>query len=130
MPVFNAYIPADRFSPQQKQALGTTLPEALQESLGIPREDQFVVISDQPAGSLFLDPTYMGMNRSADAVIITVLFTAERSLSDKRAVVRAICDNTVNALGISADDVFIALVPVPRENFSFGRGELQLAKEQ
>ena len=127
MPVFIAHIPADRFSPLQKQALGSALPRALHEALGIPREDQFVIISDQSPGSLFLDPSYMGMNRSENAVIITVLFTAERPLADKRAVVRAICDNTVDALGISADDVFIALVPVPKENFSFGRGELQLA---
>ncbi|HEY9315380.1 tautomerase family protein [Williamsia sp.] len=128
MPVFNAHIPADRFSPQQKQALASGLPAALHEALGIPREDQFVIISEQPAGSLFVDPSYMGMSRSENAVIITVLFTAERPLSDKRAVVRAMCDKAVSALGISADDVFIALVPVPKENFSFGRGDLQLAQ--
>ena len=128
MPVFNAHIPADRFSPQQKEALGSGLPGALHEALGIPREDQFVIISEPPAGSLFVDPSYMGMSRSENAVIITVLFTAERPLSDKRAVVRAICDKTVSALGISPDDVFIALVPVPKENFSFGRGDLQLAQ--
>jgi phenylpyruvate tautomerase PptA (4-oxalocrotonate tautomerase family) len=125
--VFNAHIPAGRFLPQQKQALGSALPDALHAALEIPREDQFVIISDQPGGSLFIDPSYMGMSRSENAVIITVLFTAERPLSDKRAVVRAICDNTVSALGISPDDVFIALVPVPKENFLFGRGELQLA---
>lgn len=129
MPVFNAHIPAGRFSPQQKQALGTALPAALYEALKIPREDQFVIISDQPADSMFLGPSYMRMNRSENAIIITVLFTAQRPLADKRAVVRAICDNTVKALDISADDVFIALIPVPKENFSFGRGELQLAQD-
>lgn len=88
VPVFTAHVPVDRFSREQREALGAALPKALHDALGIPREDQFVIISDQPAGSLFLDPSYMGMNRSADAVIITVLFTAERPLSDKRAIVR------------------------------------------
>lgn len=69
----------------------------------------------------------MGMQRSADAIIISVLFTAERSLSDKKALGKAICRNAAGALQISGDDVFIALIPVPKENFSFGRGELQLA---
>jgi hypothetical protein len=32
------------------------------------------------------------------------------------------------ALGVSPDDIFLALIPVPNENFSFGRGELQLAE--
>ena len=76
---------------------------------------------------LYLDPGYMGMDRSADAIIITVLFTAERPLEDKKLLTKAIWVNAVEALGIGADDVFIALIPVPKENFSFGRGELQLA---
>jgi hypothetical protein len=29
--------------------------------------------------------------------------------------------------GVSPDDVFLAFVPVPNENFSFGRGIAQLA---
>ncbi|WP_329577265.1 tautomerase family protein [Streptomyces sp. NBC_01361] len=129
MPVFNAHVPAERFTTDQKQTLATALPQALYDALGIPAEDQFVVISEQPAGTLVLNPTYMGMNRSNDATIITVLLTAARPLGDKRTLVRAICDHTVKALGISPDDVFIALIPVPKENFSFGRGELQLAAQ-
>lgn len=129
MPVFNAHVPAGRFTTDRKQTLATALPQALHDALGIPADDQFVVISEQSAGTLVLSPTYMGMNRSSDATIITVLFTAERSLDDKRALVRAICRHTVKALGVSPDDVFIALIPVPKENFSFGRGELQLAAQ-
>ena len=56
-----------------------------------------------------------------------MLFTAERPLADKRTLTKAICENAVDALGIRADDVFIALIPVLKENFSFDRGELQLA---
>lgn len=129
MPVFQVHAPAGSFSPEQKRALGTALPKALHQALGISTEDQFVTITDHKPDELFLDPGYMGMKRSGDAVIITVLFTAERPLSDKRAVVRAICEKTTEALGISGDDVFIALTPVPKENFSFGRGELQLAPD-
>lgn len=125
MPVFQVHIPTDRFSSAQKRALAAALPRALNESLGIPAEDQFVAITSHNPDELFLDPRYMGMSRSDDAVIITVLFTAERPLSDKKLLTKAICQNTVDALGIGADDVFIALIPVPKENFSFGRGELQ-----
>lgn len=127
MPVFQVHIPTDRFSSVQKRALAAALPRALNESLGIPAEDQFVAITSHNPDELFLDPRYMGMSRSSDAVIITVLFTAERPLSDKKLLTKAICQNAVEALGIGADDVFIALIPVPKENFSFGRGELQYA---
>ncbi len=127
MPVFQVHVPESRFTSAQKRALAAVLPRALNEALGIPAEDQFVAITSHNPDELYLDAGYMGMNRSGDAVIITVLFTAERPLADKRLLTNAICENVVEALGIRADDVFIALIPVPKENFSFGRGELQLA---
>jgi phenylpyruvate tautomerase PptA (4-oxalocrotonate tautomerase family) len=67
------------------------------------------------------------MQRTSDAMIIIALIGAHRPLDDKRKLVAAINDLVVEALGISPDDVFITLVPVPNENFSFGRGDLQLA---
>ncbi|MFB6396498.1 tautomerase family protein [Polymorphospora lycopeni] len=126
MPVFQVHLPKGRFDSEQKRALAGALPQALTDALGIPVEDQFVTITSHEPDEIFLDATYMGMQRTADAVIISVLFTAERPLSDKRALAKAICRNVTDALRISADDVFIALVPVPKENFSFGHGELQL----
>ncbi|MFF3511279.1 tautomerase family protein [Streptomyces sp. NPDC002573] len=128
MPVFNAHIPANRFSPDQKRALADALNQSLIEALGIPEGDRFIVISEHGDSEIFLDPTFMGMQRSSDAMIITVLLGAHRPLEDKKAVSAAINKLVVEALGISPDDVFIALVPVPIENFSFGRGELQLAE--
>jgi hypothetical protein len=98
------------------------------QGLGIPEGDRFIMISEHWDDELFLAPTFMDMQRSADAMIITVLFGAHRPLEDKRAVAAAINRLVVEALDISPDDIFIALVPVPNENFSFGRGELQLAE--
>ncbi|MFE9609227.1 tautomerase family protein [Streptomyces sp. NPDC006012] len=48
---------------------------------------------------------------------------------DKRAAAAAINRLVAEALDIAPDDIFIALVPVPNENFSFDKGELQLAGE-
>ncbi|WP_028805854.1 tautomerase family protein [Streptomyces sp. 142MFCol3.1] len=127
MPVFNAHIPANRFSSQEKRALADALNQALVQGLGIPEGDRFITISEHGEDELFLDPTFMGMQRSSDAMIITVLFGAHRPLEDKRAVSAAINRLVVESLGVSPDDIFIALIPVPNENFSFGRGELQLA---
>lgn len=129
MPVFHAHIPANRFSPDQKRALADALNQSLVQALGIPEGDRFIMISEHGESELSLDPTFMGMRRSGDAMIITLLLGAHRPLENKRAVAAAINKLTVEALGVSPDDIFIALVPVPNENFSFGRGELQLAGE-
>ncbi|MEU4091516.1 tautomerase family protein [Streptomyces sp. NPDC026673] len=127
MPVFHAHVPARRYSPEQKRALADALNQSLVQGLGIPEDDRFIMISEHGEDELFLDPTFMGMQRSGDAVIITVLLGAHRPLEDKRAVSAAVNRLVVEALGLSPDDVFIALIPVPNENFSFGRGEIQLA---
>ncbi|MEV6297487.1 tautomerase family protein [Streptomyces sp. NPDC051896] len=127
MPVFNAHVPAGRYSPDQKRALADALNQSLVQALGIPEGDRFIMISEHGENELYLDPTFMGMQRSDDAVIITLLLGAHRPLENKRAVAAAINRLVVETLRISPDDVFIALIPVPNENFSFGRGELQLA---
>jgi phenylpyruvate tautomerase PptA (4-oxalocrotonate tautomerase family) len=85
------------------------------------------MISEHGDDELFIDPTFMGMQRSANAMIINVLIGAHRPLSDKRALMAAITRLLGEAADIAPDDVFIALVPVPNENFSFGQGVPQLA---
>jgi hypothetical protein len=42
----------------------------------------------------------MGMQRSPIALIITVLFTAERPLADKKALTTAISQHTTQTIGI------------------------------
>lgn len=49
-------------------------------------------------------------------------------LEDKRKVTTMINRLVAEVLDISPDDIFISLIPVPNESFSFGRGELQLAE--
>lgn len=127
MPVFEAHLPAGRYTDAQKRALADALNQSLVQGLGIPEGDRFVIISEHTKSELFLHPTFMEMERTSDAIIVTVFVGAHRPVADKRALSSAICRLSTEALGISGDDVFITMVPVPIENFSFGRGELQLA---
>jgi phenylpyruvate tautomerase PptA (4-oxalocrotonate tautomerase family) len=128
MPVFHAHIPKGRFSREQKIAIGNALNQSLVQGLGIPPGDRFITISEHGDDELFIDPTFMQMERSANAMIINVLLGAHRPLEDKRALMAAIARLLQEDVGISPDDVFIALVPVPNENFSFGHGVPQLAE--
>jgi phenylpyruvate tautomerase PptA (4-oxalocrotonate tautomerase family) len=127
MPVFHAHIPKGRFNREQKIAIGNALNQSLVQGLGIPPGDRFIVISEHGDDELFIDPTFMHMQRTANAMIINVLIGAHRPLSDKRALMAAITRLLGEAADIAPDDVFIALVPVPNENFSFGQGVPQLA---
>jgi phenylpyruvate tautomerase PptA (4-oxalocrotonate tautomerase family) len=127
MPVFHAHIPKGRFNREQKLAMGNALNQSLVEALGIPKGDRFVILSEHGDDELFIDPTFMEMNRSENSMILTVMIGAHRPSSDKNALLATITRLLEQDVGISPDDVFIALVPVPNENFSFGRGVAQLA---
>jgi phenylpyruvate tautomerase PptA (4-oxalocrotonate tautomerase family) len=128
MPVFHAHIPAGRFSSEKKRALGNALNQSLVQGLGIPEGDRFIVISEHRDDELFIHPTFMDMKRGPDAMIITVIIGAHRPLEDKIKLFAAINRLVVDAVGVSPDDIFIALIPAPIENFSFGRGLAQLAE--
>jgi phenylpyruvate tautomerase PptA (4-oxalocrotonate tautomerase family) len=130
MPVFKAHIPAGRFSSEQKRALADALNQSLVQALGVPQGDRFIILSEHGADELYLHPTFMEMERGPDAMIITVLVGAHRPLAEKQRLVAAINRLVAEATGVGPDDVFVALIPVPNENFSFGRGELQLADAQ
>jgi phenylpyruvate tautomerase PptA (4-oxalocrotonate tautomerase family) len=108
--------------------MGNALNQSLVQGLGIPPGDRFIMISEHGDDELFIDPTFMGMNRTQNAMIVNVMIGAHRPLSDKRALMAAITRLLNEAVGIAPDDVFIALVPVPNENFSFGGGVPQLAE--
>ncbi|SKC87941.1 Tautomerase enzyme [Burkholderia sp. CF099] len=127
MPVFHAHIPKGRFTREQKIAMGNALNMSLVEALGIPKGDRFIMISEHGDDELFIDPTFMEMERSKNAMIVTVMIGAHRPVSDKAALMATITRLLEQDVGVSPDDVFIALVPVPNENFSFGRGVAQLA---
>lgn len=128
MPVFEAHIPANRYSADQKRALADALNQSLVQGLDIPEGDRFIMISEHGDDELFLHPTFMGMERTGDAMFITVFIGAHRPLEDKQSVAKHINELSAEALGISPDDIFITLVPVPNDGFSFGRGELPLAE--
>ncbi|MFM0632384.1 tautomerase family protein [Paraburkholderia xenovorans] len=127
MPVFHAYIPAGRFSKEQKKAIGNALNRSLTEALRIPAGDRFIVISEHQDDELFIHPTFMDMSRTADAMIITVQLGAHRPLEEKRKLLATIAQLLEETVGISPDDIFTSIIPVPIENFSFGRGIAQLA---
>ena len=122
MPFFNVHVPSDQFSLDQRQAIAESLPHSLQNSFGLPPEDKFVVINEHAEGYMFLHPTYGNVERSTGAIIITVHIPASRPMSQKRVLLKEIVQRLHDNVGIRPDEVFVTLIPLPSENFSFGRG--------
>jgi phenylpyruvate tautomerase PptA (4-oxalocrotonate tautomerase family) len=74
-----------------------------------------------------IDPTYLGIERSPDCIVIQVTLNDGRSVEQKRAFYKAVADGLHQRLNLHREDVFINLVEVRKENWSFGNGEAQSA---
>jgi 4-oxalocrotonate tautomerase len=101
--------------------------EAMIATLNAPKNDRFQVISEHAHESLIIDPTYLDIERSADALIIQLTLNEGRTVETKKAFYQAVADGLHERLGLRREDVFINLVEVKKENWSFGNGIAQYA---
>jgi phenylpyruvate tautomerase PptA (4-oxalocrotonate tautomerase family) len=118
----------DGYTAAQRAEIGTGVHEALVEAIGIPAQDRFQVIATHASGALVFDPDYLGIHRTAGVVFVQITLTAGRSLEKKRALFSAIVRNLAARPGVRQEDVFVNLVEVAKENWSFGNGIAQYAQ--
>jgi 4-oxalocrotonate tautomerase len=111
-----------------RAAIGEVLYQAMRATLNVPENDRFQVFSGHPATAMVVDPDYLGIQRSADCVIVQVTLNEGRTVEMKQAFYRAVADGLHRELALRREDVFINLVEVRKENWSFGNGEAQYAE--
>jgi predicted RNA methylase len=100
------------------QAIFDGVYRAMRETFNVPEDDRFMVITEHDASTFSVSPTYFGIARSDDVVII---------LEQKQALYRRIVELLLEDPGVRPEDVFINLVEVLPENWSFGHGIAQYA---
>ena len=83
--------------------------------------------SEHDAENFVFDPDYLGIHRSDDLVLIQITWNEGRSVEQKKVLYKAIADGLATRLAIWPEDVFINLVEVKKENWSFGNGVAQYA---
>ena len=86
-----------------------------------------MVISEHAPGNLVVNPDYLGIHRTADAVLIEVTLNEGRTVAAKQDFYRAVADGLHERIGLRREDALICLVEVKKENWSFGNGEAQYA---
>jgi phenylpyruvate tautomerase PptA (4-oxalocrotonate tautomerase family) len=99
---------------------------ALVEAFGIPQDDLFQLLTDYP-GSLVRPASYLGIVYSSNLTIIQITANEGRSVEQKKALYKAIADRLTAKPGLRPEDIFVNLVEVKRENWSFGNGIAQYA---
>jgi phenylpyruvate tautomerase PptA (4-oxalocrotonate tautomerase family) len=126
MPLARIDLPVGK-ADEYRSTVGDIVYEAMISALNVPKDDRFQVISEHSAADLVIDPNYLGIHRSADAMVIQVTLNEGRTLEMKKAFFKALADALYQRLGLRREDAVINLVEVKKENWSFGNGEAQYA---
>lgn len=107
------------------EKVGRIVYEAMVETINVPDGDRFQIVTEHDSSSVLYDPGYLGIRRSDGIVIIQMTITEGRTLEKKKALYRRIAERLNAELGVRIEDVFINLVEVKKENWSFGNGIAQ-----
>jgi 4-oxalocrotonate tautomerase len=104
---------------------GQIVYEAMLDVLGVPKYDRFQIITEHPQAGLQFDRDYLGIHRSDDCIFVQITLSIGRTVEVKQRFYKAVADGLHQALRVRREDVFINLVEVVKENWSFGNGEAQ-----
>jgi phenylpyruvate tautomerase PptA (4-oxalocrotonate tautomerase family) len=115
-------------SDQQRNAIVEVIYDAMTSVLNVPPHDEFMVFTRHDDGDLIIDPSYLGIQRSHSAIIIQITLNAGRPVELKKSFYKAVAENIRSKANLRMEDVFINLVEVPKENWSFGNGVAQYAQ--
>jgi len=113
--------------PQTVAKIVDSIHTALVEEFKIPESDKFQVVREVDADHLIFPASYHGIPHSENIIYIHITAKEGRTIETKKRLYAKIAALIHERAGISIDDVFIVLTENKGENWSFGRGQAQLA---
>ena len=129
MPLVRIAVPQGK-TPQHRKAISQGMHRALVETFDVPEDDLFQVITEHaPETEIVHAPSYLGIDHSDDLVLLQITVSDTRTQEQKKRLYRRIADHLSESPGLRPQDIFINLVEVKKENWSFGNGEAQYARD-
>lgn len=114
-------------SSEYRTALADEVYKAMTGAMNVPENDRFMVINEHKDDNLVADPAYLGIQRTRDVVFVQITLNAGRTVEVKKAFYAQLADGLAGRINLRKEDLFISLVEVPKESWSFGNGAAQYA---
>ena len=112
---------------QFRKTLGEIVYQAMRDTLNVPENDKFQIITEHAADEFNVADSYLGNRYSGDLIVIQITLNTGRSTDLKKAFYKRVAEDIHAQLKTPIDDVVINLVEVAKENWSFGGGIAQYA---
>jgi phenylpyruvate tautomerase PptA (4-oxalocrotonate tautomerase family) len=121
MPLVKIYAPKRSKSARALRKISDGVQEALVAHANVPPNSRFYLFIRLERDEIVADPSYGGVTRSKNLVVIEITLNAGRTVEVKKALYAGIASR-LEGLGVRPDDVIISLIEVTKENWSFGGG--------
>ena len=108
--------------------IGAIVYRSMVETINVPENDNFQIITEHEANGLIYDPDYLGIHRSNGIIIIQITLNEGRTTEMKKTFYKKVAESLHQELGLGKEDIFLNLVEVKKENWSFGNGVAQYAQ--
>lgn len=116
-----------RQDPAFAKRVGQLIYAAMHSTIGVPENDNFQILAEHDEQHFIFDPQYLGIQRTDGLVIIQITLSEGRTVEQKQLLYKTIAESLNAELAVRLEDVFINLVEVKKENWSFGNGIAQYA---
>jgi phenylpyruvate tautomerase PptA (4-oxalocrotonate tautomerase family) len=113
-----------------RQAVLDGVHRALVETLDVPEDDRFQILTEHPAGYLVCAPHYLGIDHGRAPVFVQVTLNRGRTLAKKKAFYARVAAVLHETAKVPRADVIVNLVEVEKEDWSFGDGVAQYAPKE
>jgi phenylpyruvate tautomerase PptA (4-oxalocrotonate tautomerase family) len=124
MPLVRISLAADAWIGRDAEILDAVY-RAMHATFAVPENDRFLLLTRHGPGEIDYDRGYPDVARGDGTIFIQITCNDTRTKEQKRALYRTLADELAAAPGVAGDDVFVNLVEVKPENWSFGRGVMQ-----
>ncbi|MEJ5059028.1 MULTISPECIES: tautomerase family protein [unclassified Pseudomonas] len=113
--------------PTFAKRIGQLIYASMRSAIGVPEDDNFQILAEHDEHHFVFDPGYLGIRRSENLVVIQITLSEGRTVEQKKLLYKTIAESLNKELAVRLEDVFINLVEVKKENWSFGNGIAQYA---
>ena len=115
------------YSQDVSKKIGDIVYTTMEQEINVPKDDKFQIITRHDSSEINIPDSYLGIKYTPGIIIIQITLNSGRSVELKKKLYKKIAEELHSKLHIRKEDVFIGLVEVDKENWSFGNGEAQYA---
>ncbi len=111
-------------SEEELRRLADTVHQVMLDVFAAPPGDRYQIISEHPAGRLFIEDTGLGFARTDDVTVIQITQQG-RSEQQKREVYAALAARLEQECKLSPEDLVVSITTNTLGDWSFGMGRAQ-----